>query len=468
MIGGWRDKLRDLSRALRGDVPSDLKKASESTDNRAPSTSPESGAGAKIRADLGVDFGTRFTKVVMHLPHLDTRTPLLLGSDGATLHPARLAVRDRVVFPPDVPTPPDAMWIDYLKMRLSTGGGSAFDEGRRWSRDEIAALSALYLAGVLRLAQASAFNSGRLPRSANVRWFAQVGVPAKTYDSTDLTVFEEMAAVAWAWKDEAPAPRPIDDLFSSYVRARGNRRSREESPIIVAPELIAAISHVASRPDAPEGLYVLLDIGGGTLDGTVFDLRRTPRPAVDILAAQVEPLGTIPIAQQIASGVSGVEDAEQRLVAGGLTKADEQRLRSLEKKVQRVLRKVVAEAVIKRPKLDFVSLGPSNLDSRLRIGGYRPINVLLAGGGAISGWYTGVFEHLDMRQWLVGKLKTRVIPRPAGWIEDNYPRFVIANGLSNRELQLRHNWRLPTDIPDSTPLPDWTPPTDSPNSKDYV
>ena len=52
-----------------------------------------------------------------------------------------------------------------------------------------------------------------------------------------------------------------------------------------------------------------------------------------------------------------------------------------------------------------------------------------------------------MRQWLVGKFKTRVIPRPAGWIEDNYPRFVIANGLSNRELQLRHNWRLPTDIP---------------------
>ena len=147
-----------------------------------------------------------------------------------------------------------------------------------------------------------------------------------------------MAAVAWGWKDEARRlTAPSDDLFASYVRARGNRPSREESPIIVAPELIAAISHVASRPDAPEGLYVLLDIGGGTLDGTAFDLRRTPRPAVDILAAQVEPLGTIPVAQQIASDVSGVEDAEQRLVAGGLTKADEQRPpRSLEKKVQRV------------------------------------------------------------------------------------------------------------------------------------
>ena len=115
----------------------------------------------------------------MNLPHLGSRTPLVLGPGGTALHPARLAVCDRVAFPPDVSAPPDAMWIDYLKMRISTGRGSAFDEGRRWSRDEIAALSALYLAGVLRLSQASAFNSGRLPRSANVGWFAQVGVPVR-------------------------------------------------------------------------------------------------------------------------------------------------------------------------------------------------------------------------------------------------------------------------------------------------
>ena len=142
------------------------------------------------------------------------------------------------------------------------------------------------------------------------------GVPVKTYASTDLGVFEEMAAVAWVWKDEAPAQRPIDDLVASYVKARDNRPTCEESPIVVAPELVTAISHVAFRSDAPEGLYALLDIGGGTLDGTVFELRRTPRPAVDILAAQVEPLGAIAIARRICSRTSGIEAAEQRLIAG--------------------------------------------------------------------------------------------------------------------------------------------------------
>jgi hypothetical protein len=469
MIGGRRDKLQELRRGSKGETPTDTESAAKSvSDGRLSSTSPVSQRGAEIRPYLGIDFGTRFTKVVIHLPHLDTRAPLSLGPDGTALHPSRLAIRDGIAFPPDVSAPPDAEWIDYLKMRLFTGGQAEFDEGRGRSREEIAALAALYLAGVLRLAQTSTFNLTRRLRGVNVRWSAQVGVPTKTYDSTDLGVFEDVAAVAWAWKDEPPVPRPLDDVVASYVRARDSRLSREESPIVAAPELVATISHLAFRSDAPEGLYALLDIGGGTLDGTVFELRRAPRVTVDILAAQVEPLGTIPIARRISSGAGGVEVAEKRLVAGRLTELDEQKLSGLEEKVSCVLRKVIAEAVRKRPAHDFVTLGPSNLDGHLRTRDYRPINVLLAGGGATSGWYKGVFERLDMRNWRVGSLKTQVIPRPRGWSEDNYPRFVVANGLSNRDLQLRAAYQLPTDIPEAPIPPDWKIKVDSPISKDLV
>ena len=293
-------------------------------------------------------------------------------------------------------------------------------------------------------------------------------MPVKTYASTDLGVFEEMAAVAWVWKDEAPAQRPIDDLVASYVKARDNRPTREESPIVVAPELVAAISHVAFGSDAPEGLYALLDIGAGTLDGTVFELRRTPRPAVDILAAEVEFLGTIAIARRICSQTSEIEAAEQRLIAGRLTEFDKRELARLKKGVELVLHKVIAQAVKKRPKLGFVTLGPYNLDSRLRTGSYQSINVLLAGGGATSRWYAHVFESLDMHNWAVGRFKTRVIPRPIGWLEDNYPRFVVANGLSNPTLQLRGDYKLPADILDAPPLPEWESRIESPITKDSV
>ena len=175
MTGGWREKLGDLRRAFRGGVPSDAgKDRKHDNDSRPPSSSRTTRGTAEIRADLGVDFGTRFTKVVMHLRHLDSRTPLTLGPDGTALHPARLAVRNGLAFPPDVSAPPYATWIDYLKMRLFAGGASEFDDGKCWPPEEIAALSALYLAGVLRLAQASAFKAGGLHAGAATKWFAQV------------------------------------------------------------------------------------------------------------------------------------------------------------------------------------------------------------------------------------------------------------------------------------------------------
>ena len=468
MAGEWKERFRELRWALKGgSVEKSNKPVDSVDDNKPPSFSMARRRPEEIRAYFGIDFGTRFTKVVMHLPRSDARVPLLLGLDGSALHPTRLAVCHGAAFPPDVIAPPNAIWVDYLKMRLFTGGGAEFEDGSSRPRTEIAALSALYIAGVLRLAQASAMKAGHLPRDAVIKWFAQVGVPAKTYDSADLVVFEEMAAVAWSWKDEAPASRSIDDLVTSYLATRESRLSREDSPIIVAPELVAAISHIASRRDAPEGLYALLDIGGGTLDATTFALRRTPYPTVDILAAQVEPLGTIAIARKIAPITGGIESVEKRLVAGRLADREKKELKRWEEKVASVLRRVIAEAVKKCPAMDFVALGQSDLDRRLRTGAYRSIVVMLAGGGAESHWYTKVFESLDMHQWAVDKLKTRIIPRPSGWIEDNYPRFVVANGLSNRDLQL-HHYRLPTDISEIPPLPDRQMQIESPISKDLV
>src|SRR4051794_14518234 len=51
------------------------------------------------------------------------------------------------------------------------------------SRDESSAFAAFYLAGVRRLAKAAAVRQRIVSADAQTRWFAQVGVPARTYDS---------------------------------------------------------------------------------------------------------------------------------------------------------------------------------------------------------------------------------------------------------------------------------------------
>jgi hypothetical protein len=169
MAGGWKDRFRDLRRALKGGSAENPKKPPDSVDDNKP-PSPVSRRSEEIRAYLGIDFGTRFTKVVMHLPRSDLRVPLLLGPERSALHPTRVAVCDGAAFPPDISAPPNPLWVEYLKMQLFTGRGAEFEEGKsRRPRIEIAALSALYLAGVLRLAQASAAESGHLPRGAGVK-----------------------------------------------------------------------------------------------------------------------------------------------------------------------------------------------------------------------------------------------------------------------------------------------------------
>jgi hypothetical protein len=469
MSRGIKDKLDGLRRALFGGRSGTDKQDTSAknkivlpTDARQPRR-----RNSRIDAHLGIDFGTRFTKVVMQLPHLGTSVPLVLGGEAKTLYPSRIAVRKGIAYPPDLPAPRGATWVEYLKMRLTNGGEAAFGDGSM-SHTEIAALCAHYIAGVLRLAQASAHSAGALPSGSEVRWFAQVGVPTKTYDSSDLGIFEQVCAVAWAWKDDAPMARSITDLIASYSTALATRPSREDSPIQVAPELVAAISHIASRSDAPEGLYAFIDIGGGTLDGTVFALRRTPRVAVNILSAHVDPLGTVAVARQIAGKSGSFEAAEQKLIVGQLTKSERSKLTHMEVAVGRLLHKIVAEAVMKTPSSEFVSLVQSDLDRRMHSNTYRTVPVMLAGGGSSSVWYTGVFKQLDMRQRAIGEFKVRVVPRPGGSLEDEYHRFVVARGLSNRDLQIRNEYQLPSHIPNAPPPPPRELNIFSPVSKDAV
>ena len=90
----------------------------------------------------------------------------------------------------------------------------------------------------------------------------------------------------------------------------------------------------------------------------------------------------------------------------------------------------------------------------------RRIDVLLAGGGAPSPWYQGAFKTLDLRQWAIDPLRPQVIPKPADWRDDTYPRFVVANGLSNRGLLIRYKWTLPDDNKPVDEPPAWRPPFD--------
>lgn len=414
-------------------------------------------------ASLGIDFGTRFTKVVLQS---EGRSRAITLGDTPLL-PSRIAYIDGQFYPPDSPAREGAMCIEYLKMRLMAETELSFAGDDHINTEDIRPLAALFLSGVLRLAKEGSFKSG-LNRNAEIKWNAQVGVPVKTYGSKDLAVFQEVAGVAWTWKEVAPAPISMSELHRSYKLAVEQLASPEDLPIGVAPELVAAISHIASRRDAPEGLYALVDIGGGTLDGTSFVLRRDPQVKIDILAADVKSLGTIPTCQVLRKPGETIDEIEMDLISRDLPTSDQKKLLKHSEKVASILRYVLAVAIQKRPGLGFITWGMKGLDKALGAAKYRPVDVLLTGGGSPSPWYQSSFKNLDLHQWAIYPLRPQIIPKPADWRDNNYPRFVVANGLSNRELLIRYKWTLPDDNKPADAPPDWKPPFEQPTSKDML
>ncbi len=435
--------------------------SSPSTDNKSGS-SPSRARNA-IVATLGIDFGTRFTKVV--LQNEGSSRALSLG--GVLLLPSRIGFAGGQFYPPDLPTRGAVKWIEYLKMRLVAGSELSFSEGDLIKTEDIRPLAALYLSGVLRLAMEGSFKSG-LNRNVEIKWNAQVGVPVKTYGSPDLTTFQEVAGIAWAWKDTVPTPLSMAELHRSYKQAKETLTNPDDLPIGVAPELVAAISHIASRHDAPEGLYALVDIGGGTLDGTSFVLRRNPQVSVDILAAEVKSLGTVPICHALSEVGEPIDKIEQNLISSTLSASDQKKLFDHSEKVASVLRFVLATAIKKQPGLGFITWGLNKLDKAVGAAKYRPVDVLLAGGGAPSAWYRTAFKRLDMKSWAIDPLRPQVIPKPMDWRDDTYPRFVVANGLSNRELLIRYRWTLPDDNKPHEGPPERKPPIEQPITKDMI
>ena len=97
MSEDWREKLRKLHDKLLTDGVV----SAESHNTKNAITPPRATQGARrspdvtvpaIDAVLGIDFGTRFTKVAVSLPHINRRVVLGLGDKSDRVVPSRIVL----------------------------------------------------------------------------------------------------------------------------------------------------------------------------------------------------------------------------------------------------------------------------------------------------------------------------------------------------------------------------------------
>ena len=234
----------------------------------------------EISINLGIDFGTRFTKVCARSAGIGTVACDFseIGIEGALIPSVVTLDRTGALEIPEAGREPDpGTSIGYLKMAVAERGqlrvGASLRRHVHEHEGLTEGLSAFYLSEVLRLARtwvqsAWARNIG----GREIIWSANVGLPVQHYDSPVKGTFQKVLHAAWRWSEHPPLNRTLGQVAESFLRDC-DLGDPTKSECQARPEIEAAVLSFATGRSAAERVYVYFDVGGGTLDGVVFALR---------------------------------------------------------------------------------------------------------------------------------------------------------------------------------------------------
>lgn len=221
-----------------------------------------------VAINLGIDFGTSFTKVCYRDVGTEESGVVAVGTADALLDSVVVVSRTGKLYLTDAAKSLKAsIRVPYLKMRLAgvpIGDSLPPVRGIELSSEAATkALAAWFLASVIARSQAwmAANQADRLKGRAAI-WSANVGVPVEHYDSPILKTFEEVLGVAWLWVRHETIPETLQEALDAYEAGAG-RLDTEVSDFHAVAEIAAAVQSFVMSREAQEGIYVYFDIGGG-------------------------------------------------------------------------------------------------------------------------------------------------------------------------------------------------------------
>ena len=418
-----------------------------------------------LSLNLGIDFGTSFTKVcfrdvstdrseivtftdeVTHLEEALLPTKIGFLSDGTLM--AGLTAAEWKPYENQVQTT-----VEFIKMRLANcdlpQGAESWQLKKipELSEDEtIENLCAYYLSCVMTRAKNwIRQNKPELIINQKIEWSANVGVPVEYCDSPAIKRFQKVLSLAWLLSNEPQTEQmTIENLRD---RMKPLRAALEETAIDchAIPEIAAEVWSLLNSREVDEGFYVLFDVGDGTLDGSSFRYWNDEgEKKVDFFSGKVNPLGVTAFSQRLAQEL-GVEDIDiKETVCGNSTRYfDRCEASTARKEIQRLVDKVVREGSLRYREHGF----------RLVYGSRTTLDILIGGGGGQTLFYKQAIKstHQDSQhaQFGIPEYVVRSLPSPKdletnGISKHEFHRFAVAYGLSIPEGE-QPELRLPKEM----------------------
>lgn len=289
---------------------------------------------SQISLNLGIDFGTQYTKVCVRDTDRDKSWVVIPGKPDACIegslivsqvgiHPETGSLLTGLTQPEwqhYLRKYPDLIIIDFIKMRLAH-----FDPGREarnWYSSKLPTIHGVDLSKTQSFENICAFflcqvikrskewiylDSADLLKGVEVDWSATVGVPVEYCDSPALARFHRVLCLAWHLSTRNISRVKLSALDQYLNKLKANFDT-SEMPCFALPELAAAVYSYTFSREAKRGTYVFFDIGGGTMEGAAFRFYKDEGASkIDFLSGLVEPVGVNALAKKVASDKKDLE-----------------------------------------------------------------------------------------------------------------------------------------------------------------
>ena len=235
---------------------------------------------------IGLDFGTAFTKAAVQI--LDNIYPIewsgVANLKEKYLLPTEFSeMKNKICYLGQHPSLSPEMLHSNLKSSFITHSVTDADLAK----------AIIFVALVLQYIRAWVYHHQIEKLGAvSIGWYFNIGIPSDTLDKDRHSKnYKMLADTAWTL-----SLRPQSEItFENAIKALSKPVQHEKDlrDVAVIPELVAQLSGYSKSARRQNGLHVLIDIGGGTVDIVTFNVHQADGDDVfPFFVSIVKPLGS--------------------------------------------------------------------------------------------------------------------------------------------------------------------------------
>jgi hypothetical protein len=407
-----------------------------------------------IPVNVGIDFGTSFTKVCFSESQ---NTHNFVKFNGSEFKPSIIYYDfANKSFYYNKPNIKNIETIEYFKYSMI---GDSLPRSRYLLNEKLSykpeILCSLFFLACL-IKEIEEYITGYFIEKmikVNIDWSFIMGVPIENYENKNKFLYDKILNIAYKLSNQLTKySAPLNFLADYYDQYRNkNFPLFGQSNINTLPELYAESLAFLKDRNVDRGVYALMDIGGGTVDMAIL-YKKSPS-VFNVTSKDIQPLGIEIVSKNISKDNSDVALVKKNLRDNDNLSDLPYISRETESKLKEDLRISFAKLVMDSKKKEIRDDKTNKHIFRLHNG---KLPVVICGGGANHKWYEdGVNRNLsNLRPVLAEGLKLDIWPveKLFSGIQHINHRLLIAYALSGRigdeitELQ-GYPWHFPLNTP---------------------